>query len=397
MSKTQIEDMPILAAVPKKEENHLAWIEALRGFAAMWVIVYHSREQLWIGFYQIHGTPHAYSFFDRVFAWFSLPAACGASAVMLFFLISGFCIHLPYAANSRVLYPAQYSVRRLLRIFPPYLFAVALTCAVEWMIYWINGAAPSPWHRVLRVALLSQNYGNVSQLWSNGALWSLPVEVELYFAYLLLYFLLRKVSGKWAMIIVSISSLAATLGYMRGIGMFEANFIRFWAMWCAGAFLAEKFKSGRLPEFKVWNAVVFMLFLISAICGVGGKWHIAIEQYLWAGAYYHLLWIALLYPNSIHKFPTWCVRLLVWLGTISYSAYLIHKALFALYAALWVSIAGVKPYNFIVPLLFSVSVWPVAWLFWRFCEYPFHNLSRRVANFKFGWPSLQAALFSSRA
>src|SRR5215469_4619257 len=273
MSKTQIEDMPILAAVPKKEENHLAWIEALRGFAAMWVIVYHSREQLWIGFYQIHGTPHAYSFFDRVFAWFSLPAACGASAVMLFFLISGFCIHLPYAANSRVLQPAQYSLRRLLRIFPPYLFAVALTCAVEWTIYWINGAAPSPWHRVLRVALLSQNYGNAGQLWSNGALWSLPVEVELYFAYLLFYFLLSKVSWKWAMIIVSISSLAATFGYMRGIGMFEANFIRFWAMWCAGAFLAEKFKSGRLPEFKVWNAVVFMLFLISAICGVGGKWH----------------------------------------------------------------------------------------------------------------------------
>jgi peptidoglycan/LPS O-acetylase OafA/YrhL len=397
MLKTQIEDAPILAAAPKKEENHLAWVEALRGFAAMWVIIYHSREQLWVGFYQIHKTPDAYSFSDRLFAWLSLPSACGASAVMLFFLISGFCIHLPYAANARVLQPAQYSVRRLLRIFPPYLCAVALTCAVEWMIYWINGDAPSPWHRVLRVALLSQNYGHSGQLWSNGALWSLPVEVELYFAYLLFYFLLSKASWKWAMTIVSISSLAATFGYIHGIGMFEANFIRFWAMWCAGAFLAEKYKSGRLPEFKVWNALIFFVLLIGAVCGVGGKWHIAIEQYLWAGAYYHVLWIALLYPNSIHKFPAWCVRLFVWLGTISYSAYLIHKALFALAAALWVNFAGVKPASFAVPLLFSISIWPVAWLFWKFCEYPFHNLSRRAANFKFGRPSVQAALFSPRA
>lgn len=362
----------------------------------MWVILYHSREQLWVGFYEIHKTPQAYSFFDRLFAWLSLPTACGASAVMLFFLISGFCVHLPYAANSRVLNPAQYAVRRLLRIFPPYLFAIVLTCAIEWTIYRINGEAPSPWGRVARVALLTQNNGNAGQLWSNGSLWSLPVEVELYFAYLLFYFLLGKASWKWAMIIVSISSLAATLGYMDGVGMFEANFVRFWAMWCAGAFLAEKFKSGRMPEFKIWNGLISFLFLISAVCGVGGKWHIAIEQYLWAGAYYHLLWLALLYPNSIQKFSGWFVRLLVGLGSVSYSAYLIHKALFALYAALWVHFAGVKPINFIVPLLFSISIWPVAWLFWRFCEYPFHNLSRKAANFKYSWPTLQA-MFSSRA
>jgi len=347
----------------------------------MWVIIYHSREQLWVGFYQIRKMPGAYSGFDHLLAWLSLPAACGASAVMLFFLVSGFCVHLPYAASRRAFNITQYALRRAFRILPPYLFAVLLTCLLEWLVFWLGGNSPTPWHQVLRVALLSQNYGeHGGQLFTNGSLWTLPVEVELYIAYLLFYFLLKKTGGPMVAIIVSITSIAATIGYLCGIETLGANFLRFWAMWCAGALLAEWFRRGRLPEFKKWNGLTFIILAMSAVFGVEHQWHDGFLQYIWAAAYFHVIWFVLANPESFYFFPKWFGRLWVWLGTISYSAYLIHKPLFALYGFLWVRLNGEKPADFLVPLLFSLSIWPVAWLFWKCCESPFHELSRRLGN-----------------
>ncbi len=366
-----------------RKGNQLEWIDTFRGFAAMWVIVYHSRVDLWVGFREIRSAPGAYSGFDRLLAWLSLPAACGGSAVMLFFLISGFCIHFPYAAGNRSFDITQYGLRRAFRILPPYLFAVLLTCLLEWFVYWMGGTSPTPWHQVVRVVLLSQNYGeHAGQLLTNGSLWSLPVEVELYVAYLIFYFLLKRTNGTLTAAIISIISLMATIGYLYGIKNLGENFLFFWAIWCAGALLAEWFKRGQLPKFKMWNVLIFFVFTVSAIWGESHQWHLGILTYLWTAAYFHVIWLALLNPGSLYRFPKWCVRLFVWLGTISYSAYLIHGPLFALYGFWWMRVTGEKPASFLVPLLFSVSIWPVAWLFWKFCEFPFHQLAQRLAKRK---------------
>ncbi|MGD0812846.1 MAG: acyltransferase [Verrucomicrobiota bacterium] len=347
----------------------------------MWVILYHSRSDLWVGFYEIRKLPQAYKAFDRVVAWLSLPVACGGSAVMLFFVVSGFCVHLPYAANSRVFNITEYSLRRAFRILPPYLFAVLLTCLLEWLVYAMGGAAPTPWRLVGRVALLSQNYGiHAGQLLTNGSLWSLPVEVELYVAYLLFYYMLKSTSGRITAAFISIASLLATIGFLCGIQDLNENFLRFWAIWCGGALVAEWCKLGAMPSFKMWNGVSFAVLAMIAIWGESHQWHLGILAYLWAAVYFHLIWLALCKPESLYKFPGWCVRLGVGLGNISYSAYLIHYPLFAFYGFLWIRLAGHKPANFLVPLLFSISIWPVAWLFWKFCEYPFHRLSRQIAK-----------------
>src|SRR5579871_3589969 len=98
---TEVNPASVKERTANRTGNYSEWIDILRGFAAMWVIVYHSRVALWVGFHEIRSAPGTYSSLDRFLAWFSFPAACGGSALMLFFLISGFCIHLPYAANSR--------------------------------------------------------------------------------------------------------------------------------------------------------------------------------------------------------------------------------------------------------------------------------------------------------
>ena len=363
------------------DRSHSEWIDILRGFAAMWVIVYHSRVNLWVGFHEIRSADGTYSWADRALAWLSFPAACGGSAVMLFFLISGFCVHLPYAAGHRPFNLGEYGLRRALRILPPYWFAALLTCFIEWFVYSLGGNAPTAWSVVARVFCLTQNYGpHGGQLLTNGSLWSLPVEVELYIAYLLFYFLLRS-AGKWiCAILISILSIMAAIAYFCGATYLGQNFVFFWAIWCAGAFLAEAFRRGSLPEFKLWNAVTFLLLAAAAIWGESRQWHLAILTYLWAAAYFHLIWLALLNPVALLKFPPRLVRLMVWMGTISYSAYLIHGPIFALCGFLWVKFNGSKPSSFLVPLAFSVLVWPVAWLFWKFCELPFHQLAQRISK-----------------
>lgn len=323
--------------------------------------------------------PGAYSGFDHLVAWLSLPAAFGDSAVILFLMISGVCVHFPYASNNRPLNIAQYSLRRAFRILPPYLFAVLLTCILEWFVYLIGGSTPTPMHRVIRVALLSQNYGaHAGQLLTNGSLWYLPIEAELYIVYLAFYFLLKSVNGWLTATIVLIVSLLAIIGYSYGIQELDGSCLRFWAIWCGGALLVEWSKRGSLPNFTIWNGLIFGVLLISATLAESLRWNLVLQQYLWAAAYFHVIWLVLLNPISIHKFPNWSVRLMVWMGTISYSAYLIHYPLFAVYGYLWRHCFGEKPADFLAPLFFSISIWPIAWLFWKCCEYPFHELSRHL-------------------
>jgi peptidoglycan/LPS O-acetylase OafA/YrhL len=372
---------PVKEPADARQANQLEWIDTLRGFAAFWVILYHSRSDLWVGFKQIQRIPGAYSTFDHAVAWLSLPISLGGSAVMLFFVISGFCIHLPYAAGKRTLKIKEYGLRRALRILPPYLFAVLLTCLLEWLVYLMGGRTPTPLHQVIRVATLTQNYDpGACQLLTNGALWSLPVEVELYIVYILGYYLVRSIGGRLTAMIVLLLSLVATVGYMRGIGNLDLNFLRFWAIWCSGALLAEWLRRGQLPKFGLWNLASAMLLLAGAVWGEARGWHLGITTQIWGAIYFHMVWFALLNPGSIHLFPKWCVRLFVWLGKVSYSAYLIHYGVFAVCEFAWVHFAGVKPANFLVPVLFSVSIWPLAWLFWKFCESPFHQLSQQLAK-----------------
>jgi hypothetical protein len=57
---------------------------------------------------------------------------------------------------------------------------------------------------------------------------------------------------------------------------------------------------------------------------------------------------------------------------------LIFGPVFAFTGYLWQRVYGGKPANFLVPLLFSILIWPVAWLFWKFGENPFHQLAQRL-------------------
>ena len=123
----------------KLQLKDLAFLDALRGIAAFVVLVGHSRWLLWEGFssgYLLHQS--SYTFFEKASVYFLSLFKFGHKAVMFFFLLSGFVIHLKYSKNIAERLNSTFSFlpyikNRFKRIYPPLLFALLLTFILDFL------------------------------------------------------------------------------------------------------------------------------------------------------------------------------------------------------------------------------------------------------------------------
>ena len=85
-----------------KRQERVPMIDALRGLSCLGILLYHVRVDLWIGWWRIRSYPDEYSAFAKATAWLSVPTPFLGYAILLFFLISGFCIHLLKYFDSKL-------------------------------------------------------------------------------------------------------------------------------------------------------------------------------------------------------------------------------------------------------------------------------------------------------
>src|SRR5438105_12280270 len=90
-------------------------LDSLRGLAALIVVFHHF---FWMWFY--HQTERT----DPAFLLF-YPLIAGHESVILFFLLSGFVLSVPYLRGRSQPY-GTFLLRRVLRIYCPYFFALVL-------------------------------------------------------------------------------------------------------------------------------------------------------------------------------------------------------------------------------------------------------------------------------
>lgn len=161
-------------------------LDAMRGGAALAVVTYHA----------LGVAPHT-----AVSGWeWWLPQVAAFTVhfafagIYLFFVISGFCIHLHWAraraagVHKPVIDFFYFWKRRVRRLYPPYVAALAL--------YLCYLAYKSPvevtgfylWDVLLHVFML-HNLDPRTAYSINGAFWTLAIEEQLYLAYFLLLFL----------------------------------------------------------------------------------------------------------------------------------------------------------------------------------------------------------------
>ncbi len=269
------------APVAQGQADKLAFLDGLRGLAALWVMLHHARWLLWEGWESFRGHQGEYTAIGKALVYLLAPFRYGHEAVIFFFVLSGFVIHLGYAKRL-VAAPdsAQfgwwgYFKRRARRLYPPLILALGITFALDaygsaqgWTIYrgataypLINGTVQSD----LGVGTLMGNLAFLMHGWvpcygTNGPLWSLHFEWWFYMLYPLLWLLARRsfAVATGAVLVAFVASWFVKSGAMvHGAQIFTALLT-----WWMGALLAEIY-AGRLRV--RWSGLAPLALLLPAL------------------------------------------------------------------------------------------------------------------------------------
>lgn len=346
------------------KEQRYTELDGLRGLAAFVVVVHHAflvspgladsyqgqRAQLTGGWWLTHTPLHL--------VW------DGPAAVIVFFVLSGFVLTLPFLREQPALTWRSYYPRRLVRLYVPTIASVLV--AVATVLVFGRAQASSWWisdHELqLTAKLLAQDavllFGTSSL---NSPLWSLRWEV--FFSLLLPLYVVA--ARRW----LALPGIVACLALIHYA---ESDYLHLLPVFALGSFLAAGRHdiarwAPRLPR-AVWPAL-----LVVAFACLNSPWYpvtIPPERALTAAGALLLVAVFAWWPGVK---PVATHTIVQWLGRISFSLYLVHEPIVVSIAQLtrsaspWVSIALSAP----VALA-------VAAAFYRWVEVPAHRASRQV-------------------
>ncbi len=104
----------------RRQTGHIVELDSLRGVAAITVVFQH----FYLLWREASSAPHWIEQLFRMPPFFLLVA--GHAAVVLFFLLSGFVLTLPALKDKSQPY-SKYVIRRVCRIYLPYLVALSIS------------------------------------------------------------------------------------------------------------------------------------------------------------------------------------------------------------------------------------------------------------------------------
>lgn len=364
-----------------KHNDNLANIELLRGLAALLVVGVHSRLIFWVGmhrFWDLYGPTLGVA---QAFAYLSFPIAWGSIGVPLFFVISGYVIHrkpAQWIAESQAdrFSSLDFWRRRFFKIYPTLLAALILTVLLDNAS---NTFIP-PYH-VLRGATENHGwptfFGNlfatqgilVSTLGSNGALWTLALEIQFYALYPLLYGLRARIGLSACLVLVAAINIGSYLAFQqRDITMFGSYYLS----WFLGVFITDREAHGALHLDKKRVALAGGLFF-AAGCAVLSKSSFAAFQ-LWsitAGA----LLIVTRHARFDHGLVSRALRRV---GDFSYSLYAIHVPVLTFFAC-WLFGYETQVNITAAALMVGVCI-PFGWMLYWLIERPSSRWGRNRAR-----------------
>ena len=291
-------------------------LHSLRGFAALWVVLFHS----WF-----------YSGMQPLFIADFL--TMGWVGVHLFYLLSAFLLgYIYFQLHQTHKWQLSYFYkRRFLRIFPAYYFQLLILLLLSY--FGIMYKFPSI-SNLLAHFFLFFNLPPSYTLQLNGVWWTLPIEFSFYLILPLLAFILKKV-GVVKFLVLSFATTVAyriavyyamnqnpssgTIGQLPGV-----LFI---------------FAIGLSSAYLVVNKINFVsrlqskpITILSIIAFIIWSQIIINDKNYWTGSYLIFYWesvnaiILMLFILSIYQSKSSLItnHFFVWLGKISYGIYLWH-------------------------------------------------------------------------
>ncbi len=279
---------------PSPPANRIADLDALRGLAALAVVLFH------------YTTRYGELYGHRGALPFDLP--WGHFGVQLFFGISGFVIFMTLE-RTRTL--ADFAVSRFSRLYPAYWAAMLLTGGAV-LAAGMDELALSPAAFAANATML-QGFAGLDSV--DGVYWTLAVELAFYLAMALLWRL--RLLGRIEPLLIFWMSL-------HWIWTFAPRLLGVEPSWLLGALLIQQ----HIPFFAIGIAAYRLR------AGAGRRWPAAVIAAAWAtvaacDGFVHAEVAAIaavtLLAVALRGLPPLRFPPLVWLGAISYSLYLIHQ------------------------------------------------------------------------
>ncbi|KPL59274.1 acyltransferase family protein [Rossellomorea vietnamensis] len=298
----------------------------------------------------------------------------GHEAVILFFMLSGFVLTLPFLKTEKVNY-GLYLVKRILRIYIPYVIAIFVSLSIMKVfkrgtqadIRWIQNF----WQKEFSFSDLINHLLLISDFNTDAVdpvIWSLVHEMRISIIFPFVVLLVLKSRWYQSLLLaillsttgalISFSGLDVSQGYLTSY----AHTIHYTAFFIVGSLLAIN-KEFIVEIFNKFSLKIQLLILVSGICiyslQTGLGYFLRIETGLFFREWFIVVGAGLLIVVSISA--KWASVFLSkkpikFLGEISYSLYLYHlPILIATLYALHDFIPQPIIYIISLPVIFGVS------------------------------------------
>ena len=361
-------------------------LDAFRGLAALIVVVHHVMLAV------PEGLRGPLGFMES-------PLGMGGRfAVMLFFVLSGFVLSLPYFAGKNLPY-GPYLVRRFSRLYPPFAFAVLISALLCRLLggpvlpiasSWLN----DPWSKPLTAGvvmshLLMTGIGVRQSISLDGPIWSLIIEMRVSLIFPLLVLYIRRFGLAGVAVALAVAFVCAKS--QAGLGENTAGLVgeslagtllltgRYIVMFLLGVMLAARLDRIRQAFLQVPPMLHAMIFGGMVCIWIAAAYTNVMEPHrgfldVFSGIFtLYLIISCIAYPKVSAMLSG---RLCLWLGDISYSLYLIHlPVLMSMFYLLY----GHLSLIWIIALSFPAML-IAGHLMHYWIERPSMNLGRKLAQ-----------------
>ena len=341
-------------AVGSVRQERFAFVDALRGLAALSVVVFH-----------VAAGGHIPELLAALPSWLVAGIKRGDQGVAVFFVLSGFVIaHSVYAERITLPFVARFMLRRSVRLDPPYWMAivVALGFAALSARLLPGKAAPDvSFPQLFAHLFYVQEVLGYPPI--NLIFWTLCLEVQFYLVYVLMLAMARNdpsapLQGRRVMIALAgaaLVSLAWPLAFSRG-GPGPGRFLPLWHGFLRGVLAYWAWRNTKLRAFFLGFALVIAIaaamrgnaFSLVCVAAALALWVVAIS-------------------NRVTSALNWSWLQLV--GALSYSLYLTHAPIIGASFRVGYMLTGEsRAWEIVWTVVTLGACLAFAWVVWRLVE-----------------------------